>query len=115
MLELRIALGFCDQQKMVAIAGSFKCAPDQVAGEWRRRNGVGDEPERVGGPGAQTPRDDVGPVAEILISSRRPVRTNDAAVGDTPARRATSARMTRFTVSIAGCLDDVVRLTSRFG
>jgi hypothetical protein len=32
----------------------------------------------------------------MRISSRRPVSTNDAAVFETPARRATSAKVTRF-------------------
>ena len=92
--------------------GQLERALDEVAGERRRGDGVRDEPERVGRAGAQAPRDDVRSVArlaalradpsstsaEMRISSRRPVRTKEAAVFETPASRATSARVTRFGV-----------------
>ena len=94
-LELGIALGLRDEQQVSVVASSVERAPDQVSGERRRRDRVGDEPDRVGRAGAQAARDDVRPVAglatrlgstrsstsaEMRISSRLPESTNDAAV-----------------------------------
>ena len=92
-------------------------APDQVPGEGRRGHGVRYEPDRLGRSGTQAPRDHVGavtslshslqdpilgPAADIRISSPRPVRTNEAVVWETPARRATSASVTRRGKAVLG-------------
>ena len=117
LLELGVAFGLADEQEVAPLARGVERAPDQVAGERGGGDGVGDEADRVRRAGAKAPRDDVRPVAglarraaarasstsaEIRISSRRPESTNEAAVCETPARRATSASVTRFAARVQG-------------
>ena len=46
--------------------------------------------------------------SEMRISSRRPERTNEAAVCETPASRATSASVTRFAFTRAPPFDSAI-------
>ena len=108
-LEIRVSFGLRDEQEMALLTRRVEGAPDQVAGESCGCDRVGDEPDRVARACAKAPRDDVRPVPGLANGSKdpcldgsrdprllAPAREHErCAVCETPALRATSARVTR--------------------